>query len=508
MCVSTIPRAGSGHIGFGGFEWMRAGAGVWHGKEISAGRSTRIKGFQLWIALAPELEHESVESQYVEARWVPTAGPAHVILGSYEGQRSPARSPEGITYLLVKLPAGTQWTFVPPEQQTLAWLSVAEGELQGDAASKAGDLLLFEKSMQPIAVQAASHADAVFVIGSAVGVLPKQIKPVEVREVLRSLHLLPGDAPPVPARRASDTPGMSSLESVNAPADWSDLHRWLQEMLADQNRALRADLETTVSRVLVERLPPAAGTAPAASRVPLWPAGALITTLAVVAATFVWLHLDSEAKWRAVTRQNMGLLSELNALRASDVVEASSAVARPDRPVAAGEDGSGEAGPAGLAAALEWSVNQGASYPPDALPFDDVRLGKLTGLLDRLGALDFRGTVRLEGHVGDFCMRRTADGSWAMAADDLPMSRCERIGLPPDEARTESGRQSVAFANYLAELGVTGGPIRVELEPLGNTRPLVAYPLVTDGMTAGEWNLVARQNHRVEVQLAAKPAAE
>ena len=88
------------------------------------------------------------------------------------------------------------------------------------------------------------------------------------------------------------------------------------------------------------------------------------------------------------------------------------------------------------------------------------------------------------------------------------MSRCERVGLPPDEARTESGRQSVAFANYLAELGVTGGPIRVELEPLGNSRPLVPYPLVTDGMTAGEWNLVARQNHRVEVKLAAKPAAE
>lgn len=342
----------------------------------------------------------------------------------------------------------------------------------------------------------------------AVGVLPKQIKPVEVREVLRSLHLLPGDVLASPARRASDVPGMSSVESINAPADWSDLHRWLQQMLADHNRALRADLETTVSRVLVERLPPPDEPARTGARVAFWPAGALIATLAAVAATFVWLHLDSEAKWRAVTRQNMGLLSELNALRASEVVEAGSAAARPAEAMPDGAAGNADPGPSGLAAALEWSVNQGASYPPDALPFDDVRLGKLTGLLDRLRDLDFRGTVRLEGHVGDFCLRRTADGSWAMAADDLPMSRCERIGLPPDEARTESGRQSVAFANYMAELRVTGGPIRVELEPLGNTRPVAAYPLVTDGMTAGEWNLVARQNHRVEVRLAAKPAAE
>jgi CheY-like chemotaxis protein len=342
----------------------------------------------------------------------------------------------------------------------------------------------------------------------AVGVLPKQIKPVEVREVLRSLHLLPGDAPPTPARRASDVPGLSSVESVNAPADWSDLHRWLQEMLADHNRALREDLETAVSRVLVERLPPAGEPGRTGARVPFWPAGALIATLAAVAATFVWLHLDSEARWRAVARQNMGLLSELNALRAGDVVEANSLAARPPRATVEGEPGSADTGSAGVAAALEWSVNQSASYPPDAVPFDDVRLGKLTGLLDRLRTLEFRGTVRLEGHVGDFCMRRASDGSWAMAADDLPMSRCERVGLASDEARAESARQSVAFANYLAELGVTGGPIRVELEPLGNSRPLVPYPMVTDGMTAGDWNLVARQNHRVEVKLAAKPAAE
>ncbi len=161
------PTDGSGHIGFGGFEWMRAGAGVWHGREMSGGSSKRVKGFQLWIALGPALEHASVDSQYLEAHAVPTAGPAHVILGSYEGQRSPARAPDGVTYLLVKLAAGTQWTFVPPEQQTVAWLSVAHGALQGDAASKAGDLLLFEKSVHPITVQAASHADTVFVIGSA-----------------------------------------------------------------------------------------------------------------------------------------------------------------------------------------------------------------------------------------------------------------------------------------------------------------------------------------------------
>ncbi len=340
----------------------------------------------------------------------------------------------------------------------------------------------------------------------AVGVLPKQIKPVEVREVLRSLHLLPGDVPAFPARRAGDLGGLPGVESVNAPADWSDLHRWLQEMLADHNRALRADLETTVSRVLGEHLPTdwlARGTVLPPPRMPFWPAGALIATLAAVAATFVWLHLDSEEKWRAAARQNIGLLSELNARRTSDVVEATTEVARRDQPPVPKPDW-----PAGVAAALEWSVNQGASYPPDALPFDDVRLEKLTGLLDRLRALDFRGTVRLDSHVGDFCQRRTRDEAWEIAADDLLASRCDRMGLLPEEARAESSRQSVAFANYLAELAVSGGPIRVELEPFGNARPLAPYPAATAELTAGEWNQVARQNQRVEVKLAPQPVAE
>lgn len=162
------PANGTGRIGFGGFEWMRAGAGVWHGKEMSAGNSPTVQGFQLWIALAPALEHAAVDSQYVEAHQVPTTGPAHVILGAYEGLRSPARSPDGITYLLVKLPAGGRWTFVPPAQQTVAWLAVASGELEGDSAASAGEMLLFEQSGQAFTVQASAHGDAVIVIGSAV----------------------------------------------------------------------------------------------------------------------------------------------------------------------------------------------------------------------------------------------------------------------------------------------------------------------------------------------------
>jgi redox-sensitive bicupin YhaK (pirin superfamily) len=161
------PIQGSGHLGFGGFEWMSAGNGVWHGKELSGGVSPRAKGFQLWIALRPELEHSAADSQYVEARHVPTTGPAHVILGSYDGVRSPARAPDGVTYLLVKLAAGTSWTFTPPDAQPVSWLAVGSGQLAGATPAQAGDMLLFEQSQQAIALEAGPDGDAIFVIGSA-----------------------------------------------------------------------------------------------------------------------------------------------------------------------------------------------------------------------------------------------------------------------------------------------------------------------------------------------------
>jgi CheY-like chemotaxis protein len=337
----------------------------------------------------------------------------------------------------------------------------------------------------------------------AVGVLPKQIKPVEVTEVLRSLRLLPG-AEPVPARRASDSPsGFSGIESVHSPADWSDLHRWLQEMLADHNRSLRTDLETTVRQVLAEHAEPqspAAAGRTGGAQLPFWPAGALVVVLAVAAAVSFWLHLDSETRWRAVARQNLGLIKELGEQQAGGIPDpgpppaiATAVPAKVDHA-------------AGIAAALEWSVNQAASYPPDELPFGDARLEMLKGLLDRLHALDFQGTVRLESHVGDFCMRRTGDAGWKPAPDELPVTRCDRLGLPTSEARTESSRQSVAFANYLADPAVNGSTIRIETEAFGNTEPRIPYPALTDGITAGEWNRAARANQRVEIRLLADPA--
>lgn len=160
------PEAGRGTIAYGGVEWMRAGGGVWHGKEMSAGTSDRIQGFQLWLALGPELENGSVDSQYLEADAMPTSGLARVIVGQYEGVQSPVRAPEGINYLLVTIPAGESWTYTPPQGHESLWMSLSRGSVSSPDPIVAGEMVIFERGSQAVTLEA-GQAGATFVLGSA-----------------------------------------------------------------------------------------------------------------------------------------------------------------------------------------------------------------------------------------------------------------------------------------------------------------------------------------------------
>ena len=158
---------GHGYLGYGSVEWMRAGGGVWHGKELSSGRSKRMSGFQLWIALPAQLELAEVQSQYIEASAMKQAGPAYVILGRHEGVESPVRSPEGLNYLLVTLAPFERWTYSPAKGHEVGWLALAKGELVGDAPVSAGELAIFQKGEGEIALRGGAKG-ATFVLGSAV----------------------------------------------------------------------------------------------------------------------------------------------------------------------------------------------------------------------------------------------------------------------------------------------------------------------------------------------------
>jgi redox-sensitive bicupin YhaK (pirin superfamily) len=153
-----------GVIDTGGVEWMRASSGVWHTGGMFG--QERIKGFQLWVAMPPELELAEPRSQYLDASDFHFAGPARVIAGEYDGVESVVESPPGITYLDVRLKAGERWTFHPAKGHDVAWIALHRGRVSTPEQVSTGEVAVFEPGDQTIEFEAL--ADTGFILGSAV----------------------------------------------------------------------------------------------------------------------------------------------------------------------------------------------------------------------------------------------------------------------------------------------------------------------------------------------------
>src|ERR1700737_1438369 len=85
-----------GVIETGGVKGVGARRGGWHTGGMV--RKDRMKGFQLWVAMPPELELAEPQSQYLSASDFHFAGPARVIAGEYEGGKSMVEPPRGLTH--------------------------------------------------------------------------------------------------------------------------------------------------------------------------------------------------------------------------------------------------------------------------------------------------------------------------------------------------------------------------------------------------------------------------
>ncbi|MEJ1963685.1 MAG: pirin family protein [Gammaproteobacteria bacterium] len=152
-----------GTLPAGGVEWMQAGRGMWHGGGID--KALRTRGFQLWIALPPQLESGPTVSLYQAPEDVLKYGPARVLLGSYGPASSAIESPSPINYLAVRLKAGERWRYEPPRGHSVLWVAVAAGVLSAPDELRHGELAAFEPSSE--AVEFEALADTEFVLGSA-----------------------------------------------------------------------------------------------------------------------------------------------------------------------------------------------------------------------------------------------------------------------------------------------------------------------------------------------------
>jgi CheY-like chemotaxis protein len=344
----------------------------------------------------------------------------------------------------------------------------------------------------------------------AMGVLPKQVRPVDVSKVLYELHLLPD-------RRDLAEPALHPVEIDSgiaverpppkipgaAPADWGRrIETAVKDQAVDIRRFIVASLDSFSTRIIndVRNSMPIQGADPIAPPPPppksSWPwiAGILGACLVAVAFAASWVNTRNDL---AGVRAELSGLKSSNAELQRSKLDLAATVKDLTAALSAANSAAQSSAPAGSGSSS--SPSRAEPVPYGEIAFDRSRLEVLRELLMKLESQNFRGVVKITSFAGLYCLSGNTTDGYQPAAPTLPVKGCDLIGNPLDEALSGQQRQSLAFANLVAGVRQrTAGAITVALESAGTTHPSTPYPARTDSLTAGEWNKAAAANNRVD----------
>jgi len=148
---------------------------------------------------------------------------------------------------------------------------------------------------------------------------------------------------------------------------------------------------------------------------------------------------------------------------------------------------------------LGWAVNDGNEAGMNDNAFSDALREKTEELVARLERFGFKGAVQLTSHLGQFCLMINDTGGYYLAPPEVPASQCDYTGHVLENSTYASDRLSVPFARFYQSR--EDSPVRVTLVALdaSESEPIEAYP--SGDVSAGEWNAVARRNNRVVFDL-------
>jgi redox-sensitive bicupin YhaK (pirin superfamily) len=162
---------GGGKIGAGDVQWMTAGNGIVHEEFHSqnfARKGGTLQMVQLWVNLRAKDKSAKAGYQTLLKAQIPNvslpqdAGTVRVIAGEYDGRKGAAKTFTPINVWDVNLRAGKSAELPLPDGHTTTFLVLSgEVEVAGKKAG-AGDLAIFERSGNGIALKA--NADTTLLV--------------------------------------------------------------------------------------------------------------------------------------------------------------------------------------------------------------------------------------------------------------------------------------------------------------------------------------------------------
>jgi len=348
----------------------------------------------------------------------------------------------------------------------------------------------------------------------AVGILPKQVQPAALFEVLHKLGLVQdrrkrreADAhhavmmEPANDSAAGDSEDMQEIARQAAVSIEHDqeLRSQLGELLIQHNSVIEEDLSEI--KATLDRLDGSTDNSNGPVMSLIHRSGLFVPLVValVMLIPLIWLHkTNSETQLKLDIARNQAARLQASVQQLGQNRSGTSPA--PADPVVIKHPPRGQS--VKLFNSLAWAVNLGGRVDVNEEAFGDRRLAIIYELISRLNALGFKGTVRLESHLGEFCLSGNDAGGFTLAADDLPVRECSRFGHPLQQLPQLGERQSIAFANFLATSPlVNNSDIRIKILPRGYKRPHLKYPSRTSDLPASRWNGIAAANNRVDVVL-------
>ena len=352
----------------------------------------------------------------------------------------------------------------------------------------------------------------------AMGIIPKQVEPAELFEVLNNLGLakerrksrnkkensfvLMDEAPEVSVEAARGDIQDIANQAAESVGDHGSTHGQLGELLENYHHEMLGDI-----RDLRESIEQLTGGRSARSRYTSGPFTHLVVVL-VMLIPILWIYNLNSGTRSALDAANKKVsLLETEHQQQQIEVNAENTSSASLRAMLDNQENRASEKSGRLYDSITWAINQSSPYDVREEAYSDRRLAIIQELVSRLSALGFTGIVQLDSHLGEFCLTGNDVDGYVLAAPDLPVTECALISHPLQQLPSLGERQSIAFANFLATSPLLkNGDISIELVPHLYSRPLINYPPQHSSISAFEWNRIAATNNRVNITLI--PAGE
>jgi len=329
----------------------------------------------------------------------------------------------------------------------------------------------------------------------AVGVLPKKLKPVQLEKVLVQLKLVPlkeseqlKKTAEITSKTAelSPKPSLDELARSASEEQEKDSMRLLfRQLFTEQRDSIKQDQWQLVAAMSEQVTPIVLA---ARNKMATWHvvalSGLFVFLMCILVLTYGLVNsndLQQQGLHQQISEQKDTLLRLENSLQSLQLQQADSA-----------ENLAKELN----VKPIEWAINHNSQLSFYQLLNSSSTQGYITQLMNQLDDVGFNGSLYIQFHSGRFCQKELEGESRALVSAEKSTSQCEF------DLESINGHAVLAdFENFLAGISQEFPQIKVLFQSVGTQFTLQDYPEISEDVTAGQWNKVAKINNRFDFVL-------